>query len=218
MSPVNDPDALERFELRISRETEWRKRELTSIRFMIAAADENTRKFLLRAGITFVYSHWEGWVKTAGKRYIEFVNAQKLTINELRPELAAAVLKPRVKEAGESENPKSHADLLRFLDKQGDEVHPVKPVFVNTESNLSSKVMNRIVDGLGLADDFSLGTKSNLIDEKLVGERNRIAHGEFRRVDQEQFDEIYYPVLQLLDEFTEALLNVATEGRYRRLR
>lgn len=217
MSPVNDLAALERLELKISRETEWRKRELTSIRFMIAAADEDAKRFLFRAGITFVYSHWEGWVKTAGKRYIEFVNAQNHTINELRPELAAAILKPRVKAAGESENPKSHADLLRFLDEQGNEVHPVKPVFVKTESNLSAEVMNRIVDGLGLADEFSLGTKSNLIDEKLVWERNKIAHGEFREVDQEQFDEVYYPVIQLLEEFTDALLNVASEGRYRRL-
>ena len=183
---------------------------------MIAAADEDTKKFLLRAGLTFVYSHWEGWIKTVGRRYIEFVNAQKHTITELRPELAAAILKPRVKEAGKSENPKNHADLLRFLDTQGNQVHTVKPVFVTTESNLNSKVLGRIADGLGLADDFSLGTKSNLIDEKLVGERNKIAHGEFRLVDQDQFDEVYYPVLQLLDDFTEALLNVAAEGRYRR--
>lgn len=164
-----------------------------------------------------VYSHWEGWVKTLGKRYIEFVNAQKHTINELRPELAAAILKPRVKEAGQSDNPKNHADLLRFLEKQGNEFHTIKPVFVKAESNLNSEVMGRIVDGLGLAEDFSLGTKSNLIDEKLVGERNRIAHGEFRRVDQDQFDEVYYPVLQLLEDFTAALLKVAAEGRYRRI-
>ncbi len=53
---------------------------------------------------------------------------------------------------------------------------------IRTESNLSSKVLKEILWCLGI-EDTPFILKAQLIDEKLAGKRNHIAHGEFLDVD-----------------------------------
>lgn len=208
--------AVEKLEEKVSKQTEWRKRELTTIRFLIASSDGADRDFMTRAGITFLYAHWEGWAKQVGRLYIEFVEKQKRPLNELSAEFVAAVLVKHVKSLGESNSPTQHKAFINYLIDESDQVHKIPKVFIDNESNLSSKAIERILSGLGISSLFSLGTKENLIDEKLKEVRNAIAHGEYRKVEPEQFDEVYYPVLELLEEYTSAILTAAAGASYLR--
>lgn len=171
---------------------------------------------MTRAGITFLYAHWEGWTKQVGELYVEFVEKQQHTLNELSAEFVAAILINHVKPLGRSNNPTQHTAFINYLIDESDKVHKIPKVFVDTQSNLGSATMERILSGLGVSNIFSLGTKANLIDEKLIAVRNAIAHGEYRKIEPEQFDEVYYPVLQLLEDYTSAILTAAAEATYLR--
>lgn len=217
MSQPSNAAAVEKLEEKISRQTGWRERELTSIRFLIASSDGAKREFMTRAGITFLYAHWEGWTKQVGELYVKFVEKQEPTLSELSAEFVAAVLKGRVNDLGKSNNPEQHTAFIDFLIHESDKVQKKIPtVFVNTQSNLDSETMNRILSGLGISNIFSISTKVNLIDQKLTHVRNAIAHGEYRKVEPEQFDEVYYPILQLLEGYTSAILTAAAEAAYLR--
>ena len=171
---------------------------------------------MTRAGITFLYAHWEGWTKQVGKLYVKFVEKQQHTLNELSAEFVAAILINHIKPLGASNNPAQHTAFINYLIDESDKVHKIPKVFVDTQSNLGSATMERILSGLGVSNIFSLGTRANLIDEKLIAVRNAIAHGEYRKIEPEQFDEVYYPVLQLLEDYTSAILTAAAEATYLR--
>jgi hypothetical protein len=85
---------------------------------------------------------------------------------------------------------------------------------VNTESNLSSKVLRNILAILGL--DYSVySTKEKLIDEKLVWSRNSIAHGEYLMVDVATYLELHEQIFALMTTLRNQIDNAATLRQYR---
>ncbi|KGF22712.1 MAE_28990/MAE_18760 family HEPN-like nuclease [Corynebacterium tuscaniense] len=213
---------LDRFEDAISKETAWRKKELTTLRFLLQSANEMERKFLSRAGLVLLYSHWEGWIKNLGLRYLEFVNSEKHTLKELRPEFVGAIVHPKIKTLENSLNPEHYAELIEYLRQNGDAFNSIKPVFIDTGSNLDSKTLKRIVTALGLidsqilADQNVLTTKATFIDTKLVEKRHNIAHGQYLYISSEDFDDVYYGILETLEVFTTALSDAASKKLYLR--
>ena len=43
-----------------------------------------TEATLVRAGVTLLYAHWEGFVKNSSLLYLNYINNQMLNYNELR--------------------------------------------------------------------------------------------------------------------------------------
>ena len=80
-------------------------------------------------------------------------------------------------------------------------------------SNLSSSVLREIVCMLGL--DYSFYEPKNiLIDEKLLKMRNEIAHGNYISIDQKEYDELYFKVIEMMDTFRNQIDNCAATKKY----
>jgi hypothetical protein len=173
---------------RIDDDLIWRRRELTDFRAVIQAAANASRKSaLLRAGVALLYAHWEGFVKRSGTYYLQFVSNQGKKGSELAFNFIGIRLKAQLTAAAASKKATATAELVEFFCSRMDERLrvPHKGV-VDTESNLSSTVLEEIVGTLGL-DMLPFITKRHLIDTSLVNRRNHIAHGAFLDVELEDY-------------------------------
>lgn len=56
----------------------WRIKELSIIKNKIPQAKNNEQEALIRAGVTILYAHWEGFVKNAAECYLNFVSLRRL--------------------------------------------------------------------------------------------------------------------------------------------
>ena len=86
---------------------------------------------------------------------------------------------------------------------------------VNTRSNLNADTLREVLALLGL-NDVSYLSKGQLLDEKLLANRNRVAHGERVEIDPSDYDLLHNEIIQLVDWFSTDVQNAAATGQYRR--
>ena len=86
---------------------------------------------------------------------------------------------------------------------------------IDTGSNLGSDVMEDILCTLGI-DDRPYPIKRQLIDERLLHNRNNIAHGKFLTVDDGDYRELHSQVIGLIDKFRDDVEEAADKRLYRR--
>lgn len=198
-------------------EIAWRKKELIQFRTLIGAKENpDQQPALIRAGITLLYAHWEGFVKNAGTAYLEFVARRRLRYNQLAPNFVAIALRRLL---GGTQTTAKSTTLTKVVDfflndlSQNADI-PWKSA-INTRANLKSEVFRQIINILGL--DYSIyETKERFIDEKLLRNRNEIAHGKFLQVDFKEYLEIHREILSLIDLFQTQIDKAASKGSFRR--
>jgi hypothetical protein len=201
----------------LDRDLVWRKKELTALKFLIDEGNGrgDRRDALLRAGVALLYAHWEGYVKTAGTSYLEFVDFQKLRYDQLARNFVALGARAILRRAGETDRIASHLEVARFfaegLAQQGK--IPVKNG-ISTKANLGSRVLKDILNTLGLDTTF-YEMKGVLIDEMLLATRNTVAHGEQVIVTSERWEELHREVLSLMENVRTAISNAVVTGQYR---
>jgi hypothetical protein len=199
----------------------WRKSEIADLKGLIetrsfTASKHNT---LLRSGVTILYAHWEGYIKTAATSYLEFVSRQQLTYDELAINFIAIAMKVKLNEASETNKATVFAEATKFILSQTDKKSsiPYKDI-VATGSNLSSSVLQEITCLLGL--DFSFyETSKIIIDEQLLGRRNKIAHGEqlaYLSLDRDEYRQLHEQILIMMDLFLNQIENNAAQKLYLR--
>jgi hypothetical protein len=191
----------------------WRKRELTTAKFLMSIARKESQPLLLRAGVTMLYAHWEGFIKSAGTAYLHFVAFQRLRYRDLSPPLLAAAARRQLHDATISSKAEKHIAITNFF-MNGLNQRCVMPKDVRTYSNLSSSVLREVVLSLGLDYSF-FATKENLIDESLVFRRNSIAHGEYLDIQAGDFDQLNGEVLALMETFRNQVGNAAATKAFR---
>ena len=78
--------------------------------------------------------------------------------------------------------------------------------YIDTKSNLNSEVLKDIT--LKVDIDYSLfELKENMIDEKFLGLRNKICHGDRVTVTESEFESLYVEVIGLVDLFKNQVIN-----------
>ncbi len=213
MSKVKTLSQLEQV---VSKELSWRKKELHNVKSLLNQhAASYLEPVLLRSAIAVLYAHWEGFIKSVGKAYLEFVSRQKLAHEEMQDCFVALALH---QEMSAAEGTRGIESRIRVVDIFRRRMSTRSKIAyenrVSTKSNLSSRVLNNITRMLGL--DFSpYETKSKLIDEQLLRNRNSIAHGEYLIVDAEEYNGIHEEILSLIDVFGTQIMNAATQGTYK---
>ncbi|MFM5941942.1 MAG: MAE_28990/MAE_18760 family HEPN-like nuclease, partial [Dolichospermum sp.] len=80
-------------------------------------------------------------------------------------------------------------------------------------SNLSSSVFKEIICMIGL--DYSFyESKEVLMNEKLLQQRNSIAHGNYLEIDQKDYDELHTIVIGMMDTLRNQIDNAASIKQY----
>ena len=200
----------------LDRQLSWRKKELTALKFWVENAEENFRNTVLRASLCLLYAHWEGFIRDAATGYVRFVAQQGLKFRDVTPNLVALGLKAEIQTAGRSNLATFHTDLTqKIMGAQEEDFVLAWDRAIDTESNLNSKVLREVLCVVGVGSE-EYDSKGQIIDERLVKNRNSIAHGRGVRIDQEDYDDLHDFVLQMLDLFRNDLETAAEEGNYKR--
>jgi hypothetical protein len=189
----------------------WRKKELTALRLMVESKSlqPDRRTAVIRGAVALLYAHWEGFIKQAGRAYLEFVHFQRLPYSKLARNFVALGARSRLSRAAETTKVQAHLALVDFFLEglEGRCVLPYKDG-INTQSNLSSRVLREIVDTLGL-DYREFETKEKLIDELLLKQRNTIAHGEYLITTIASYLDLYQEILLMMETFRTQVDNAA---------
>lgn len=197
-------------------ELSWRKRELTTIKLLLDSRRLHEQQALLRASMCILYAHWEGFVKKATTGYLNYVALKGLRYCDLAPNFVALGLRARLRAAEESNRMTVHTEVTSFLlsDMQEKTNLPWCDV-INTAGNLNSDVLREIFHLLAL-NYTAYETKKVLIDEKLLGCRNRIAHGEQFDLEVSDYKTTHAEIISLIEMFRNDLENAAQTESFRR--
>jgi hypothetical protein len=199
----------------MSHEFAWRKKELHALKGLVVANEKKPSQDLyIRAAVPLLYAHWEGFVKQIAKMYLEFVGRQKLRHDQLSRHFLAMAVGRLVRGTAASSKIEPCLTVVAFFESQ----LPTRSQLewkhgVNAKSNLNADVFREIVLTLGL--DYSrFETKEKILDEKLLNNRNRIAHGQYSMVGYEEYVALHDEMLALMQDFYNQIDNDANLGRY----
>lgn len=197
-------------------ELTWRKRELSDLRYFVdlAVTEQSKRMVLARCGVTILYAHWEGFVKLAARYFLEYVAMQRPRNRELRPCLLTLSMYSSVKPQPNTTRMSEFGKLTSFFvsNMEGRASIGFRAA-IDTESNLSSKVLKEILWCLGV-DYAPYETKEKFIDSRLLGRRNHIAHGESTDVDPDEYVEMRDIVIELMVTLKNQIENSAVMKDY----
>jgi hypothetical protein len=198
---------------KISKEIAWRKKEITLLKHLIHSGFHE-QTVLSRCGVALLYAHWEGFVKNVSQFFLEFIYLQRHRNRELRANFLTLSMKSKIGAIGDGSKFSHFERITDFFSTKLDETAfiPVKTA-IDSESNLSSKVLKEIVWCLGL--DYSpYESKEKFFDAVLLARRNHIAHGGFMAIDLETYDELHELVMTLMTCFKNQVENSAVSKAY----
>lgn len=183
-----------------------RKKELINLKGLLLNAKAKNELLLAKCLVVMSYSHWEGFVKTATKIYMKYVKFQGLNANQYSQELRSALTYRQIMKTSDSVVNKIRLteDCLYNNIALNVDVDDL----CDTESNLSFDVLKKILYNVGLRTS-AFDTKEIYINEKIVGDRNKFAHGEIRAYDSIDAIDIADTVINLMDIYRTEILNAS---------
>lgn len=214
---------LNELEEKIDADLAWRKKELTSIRIDVSNSQNkgsSEQSKAIRIGIAMLYAHWEGAIKSIAEFYLIYVSGLHLKYSELKTNFLAITIKNDLNEFGDTKKATVHNKLIDNIYSKKDELSriPYKNV-IKTDSNLKMDVFKEILATIGIdANPYIL--KKQFIDQRLLGNRTIIAHGE--RVEQldgvsdiSEYLELHTIVLDIIDSFACDIKDAANNECYK---
>lgn len=193
------------FSAQIAEDRSWRLREISDLKTAILRADDNLRRVLLRALIAICYAHWEGYVRFAARKYLEYVAIRKFQYGELNRQFLRNYFLPRL-----AASKKSIAERCTLIDEiLASSTHRFARVnddLINTKANLNFDVFADICLICGLPSQ-TFANQATFVDILLLKRRNAIAHGEDTFVGIEDLDELANQTVELMRTFGDALEN-----------
>lgn len=208
---------LQKFGEKVQKDLAHRKLELSRLAMMLQAPymDQPQKNLLCRAVVMFSYAHWEGFVKSASTLYVKHVSGQQVPVCKLKNCFQAAYVAGHLKRGGSTTKVDFLGDVLSAIDMERQKIFSLAPdKFIDTESNLSSKVFKSLVTGLGISYLSTYATRHAFIDGKLVYGRNQVAHGELTIFSETDATERLASVRDLMDIFANQLLDAARDKSY----
>ncbi|AQT61454.1 MAE_28990/MAE_18760 family HEPN-like nuclease [Cellvibrio sp. PSBB023] len=206
--------SLDELENIISREYSWRRKELTNIKNLTLSSRSHIKTTLLKSSLTLLYSHWEGFVKKASIAYCEYLNFQGLCYQDLTQNFHVCALINEFQGQYPPRNFKSSFGIVTGKSLRLSEKLKIDSErYIDTQSNLNSEVLKELTQKLGISYS-AYELKENLIDERFLGLRNAISHGEYRCIEEEDFIDLYEEITSLIETFKNQISNSAILKEY----
>jgi hypothetical protein len=185
----------------LDQEMAWRIKEIHQFRTAVDQARGRNVDAHIRAGVSMLYAHWEGFIKSAANAYVNYLSYRADRNKELLPCFVALGMKTKLASANSSSKAEIAVEAVTFLLNEMDQpVRLPRAEAISAESNLSSTVFLNITGWIGI-DSNQYSTRFPLIDNTLLKSRNNIAHGEFLTITREGFYELIADVLEMLRWF-----------------
>jgi len=193
----------------------WRKKELIELKLAIHSTKN---PIYIRAGMSVLCAHFEGFVKQVANYYIVFVSSQNIPFTMLKSNFLTIYSAKKIKPCAESEKISVYNSFLSsFLSDYNESKFQIKysaddPI-IKTGGNPSSRVLEEIACSIGL--DFSIyETKRNYIDTDLLSNRHKIVHGEKLYIEKKDFDETLKNILDIMETFYKQVFSAACNKEY----
>lgn len=195
----------------LSTELAWRKKEFTEIKYLVETSHipRHKKNVFIRSGIAMIYAHWEGYLKLAGRYYLEYIYYQRVKNSDLEYNFLTISLVSKTSLFDSGLKFSAYEKVVNFFNESLDSQAsiPYKNI-IDTESNLSSKVLKEIIWCLGL-NYAPFEPKEKLIDQRMLAKRNNIAHGEYLAVSEKDVVDLRDEILSLMNEFKNQIENDA---------
>jgi MAE_28990/MAE_18760-like HEPN len=204
------------FSAQITDDRSWRIREISDLKAAINKADSSLRHVLLRGLITICYAHWEGYVRFAGRKYLEYVALRKFQYSQIDRQFLRNYFLPRLAALSTSKPGIAERCALvdEILDSSNRRFSRSNEDLVNTKANLSFDVFTDICLVCSVPTAAFAG-KKEFVDLFLLKRRNAIAHGENTFVGIEDLDDLTSDTIAIMRAFGDALENNVYLESYR---
>jgi len=163
----------------------WRKYEITRL---VLLHNESDDLIICKSLILLIYSHWEGYIKNACKKYLVHIADKKIKLTVLTKNFGAIALKGFVSETYKSTNSLTLANEITLINKihemggkkfilSSNIMEEKNKEFINTKDNLNLKCLNSFCKIVGICEITMIEKRGKYIDEVLLNQRNAISHG-----------------------------------------
>lgn len=199
-------------------ELKWRTAELDTWERLANACRPHQRTGVLRAGVALLYAHWEGYIKEAARAYLEYVSRQGLHVGELRDELAAVALRTMLGSGEQSKKSLDHTTIISTLRSELSRKARIsyERSTIRTRSNLKFDVFEDVMHSIG-CDSSRHELQRGLINNRLVKNRNEIAHGRLLFIELEDWVDMRARVVDILEDVRDQIREAATSQAYKRV-
>ncbi|HEY4034832.1 MAG TPA: MAE_28990/MAE_18760 family HEPN-like nuclease [Ktedonobacteraceae bacterium] len=225
---------LEEINALLEDELAWRQDEIRFLHNQLSyITKEEDQKRYRKALVVMLYSHFEGFCKTAFSIYANAINQEELTCSHVTDQIIASSLAIVFREF-ENTNKKSNLfrkdlpddrTIHRFA-RQVELINNLNTVLtqrvnipiddvVDTEANLKPSVMKKILYRLGLPHDAFNENEGKL--HSLLNYRNKIAHGSATDgLDEKSYEEIQTSTIGIMSSTIKMIMNALSEAKYLR--
>jgi hypothetical protein len=197
----------------------WRRVELSALKGLVEQHDSKSQSLpasrsLRRAGVAMLYAHWEGFTKECLQAYVDFLARRRPILAELNDGLLQTALLHALRKA-ESGDDAAKETIVEAIRRRGEVRFQLpKSQMVNTQSNLRSAVLMRMLQDFGL-DSIGFELREQLIDRRLCDIRNSIAHGRDACPVVGEFSDLHKEVVGMMEELRDLVLTAARTGSYK---
>ncbi|MCY4448735.1 MAG: MAE_28990/MAE_18760 family HEPN-like nuclease [Chloroflexi bacterium] len=200
---------------RLDGDIAWRKHELANLSAVLGSVQDSQQAMLVRGAICMLYAHWEGFIKTAASLYLEFVGRRGIKYQNLNRNFWAIGLKSLLNSAGQAKRTSIHLEIINtILSYSNNSFKTPAPDTIDTSSNLNSHVLTEILTAIGF-DETDYMKHRVMLDERLLRNRNSIAHGDQLSVATDAYIELHDIVIGLMDRFKNDIQDAAATKGYR---
>lgn len=209
--PDRNPEELTDY---LDSELSWRKRELAAINRQLYGTVGHVQVMMIRSGVCLLYAHWEGFIRAAAGRYLEYVANRRLKYRDLERNFLVSDLLRQVRRIAKQRDVDLARDLIDKVldDERRFTLRSVEPI--DTRSNLNSKVFMDLLSLVGI-DQSKYRTKEKLLNSRLVHNRNTVAHGEWSAMESADYIDLHDTIVELMDQFRDDIEHAASTESYR---
>lgn len=192
----------------------WRIKEVHQLKAAVQDASGRNIDAHVRAGVSMLYAHWEGFIKGGANAYVNYLSHRASRNNEMKPCFVALAMKAKLGSANAlSKSEVAIQAVTYLLDEMDQPIRLPRSDAIGAESNLSSTVFLNIAAWIDI-DPSPYSTRFPLIDTTLLKSRNRIAHGEYLSITAERFYELTTEVLEMLRWFKTDIENAVVGNAF----